>query len=134
MLSQRLLALVWLTPAVQTRSNHYETVVLFEHLEFLYEFDVFAPLRGDRTREHEASEHLRSFRHRHYEDIYGVRPVPRDFATAWSGSGCGFDLPLVRDAVERVLTASNQVVDEVFGRLIEQSALHDPLNLTGRIN
>jgi hypothetical protein len=24
MLSQRLLALVWLTPAVKTRSNHYE--------------------------------------------------------------------------------------------------------------
>jgi hypothetical protein len=26
MLSQRLLALVWLTPAVKTRSNHYETL------------------------------------------------------------------------------------------------------------
>ncbi len=57
-----------------------ETLALFEHLsfEFLEEFDVFAPAKTGRTRDHEPPELMRGFLHCYYKDIYGIRPVERE--------------------------------------------------------
>jgi len=57
-----------------------ETLALFEHLEFdfLEEFDVFAPARRGRTRDHHPPALFRAFLHCYYKNVYGIRPVTRE--------------------------------------------------------
>ena len=57
-----------------------ETLALFEHLEFdfLEEFDVSAPARRGRTRDHHPPELFRAVLHCYYNDVYGIRPVARE--------------------------------------------------------
>jgi hypothetical protein len=96
-----------------------ETLALFEHLsfEFLEEFDVFAPAKTGRAREHEPPELMRGFLDCHHHDIYGIRPVERKLRNTVVWLSCGFDRPPSRDAVDRFLTDLEHVVDEVFDRL-----------------
>ena len=109
-----------------------ETVPLFEYLEFefLLEYDVFAPARRGRTRDHEPPELMRGFLHCYYKDIYGIRPVERELRNTIVWLSCGFDRPPSRDAVDRFLTDLEHVVDEVFDHLVEQAARRGLLNLT----
>ena len=109
-----------------------ETLALFEHLEFdfLSEFDVFAPARRGRTRDHHSPELFRALLHCYYKDIYGVRPVTRELQNTVVWLSCGFDRPPSRDAVDRFLTDLEHVVDEVFDHLVEQAARRGLLNLT----
>ena len=121
-------------PSVESFFNvvETETLVLFEHLffGFLEEFDVFAPAETGRTREHEPPEMMRGFLHCYYHDIYGIRPVERELQNTVVWLSCGFDRPPSRDAVDRFLTDLEHVVDEVFGRLVEQAARRGLLDLT----
>jgi len=99
-----------------------ETLALFEHLEFdfLEEFDVFAPARRGRTRDHHPPALFRAFLHCYYKNVYGIRPVTRELQNTVVWLSCGFDRPPSRDAVDRFLTDLEHVVDEVFDRLVEQ--------------
>jgi len=121
-------------PSVETFFNvaETETLALFEHLsfEFLEEFDVFAPSAPGRTREHEPPEMIRGFLHCYYHGIHGIRPVERELRNTIVWLSCGFDRPPSRDAVDRFLTDLEHVVDEVFGRLVEQAAGGGLLDLT----
>ncbi len=105
---------------------------MFEHLslEFLEEFDVFAPAQTGRTREHEPPELMRGFLHCYCHDIYGIRPVERELRNTVVWLSCGFDRPPSRDAVDRFLTDLEHVVDNVFDRLVEQAARCGLLDLT----
>ena len=109
-----------------------ETLALFDHLEFefLTEYDVFAPARRGRTRDHEPPDLFRGFLHCYYKDIYGVRPVARELQNTLVWLGCGFDRPPSRDAVDRFLTDLEHVVDEVFDHLVEQAAVRGLLDMT----
>jgi hypothetical protein len=113
-----------------------ETLALFEHLEFefLTEYDVFAPARRGRTRDHEPAELFRGFLHCYYKSIYGVRPVARELQNTLVWLGCGFDRPPSRDAVDRFLTDLEHVVDDVFDRLVEQAAVRGLLDMAFRID
>jgi hypothetical protein len=113
-----------------------ETLALFEHLEFdfLSEFDVFAPARRGRTRDHHPPELFRAFLHCYYKDIYGIRPVTRELQNTVVWLSCGFDRPPSRDAVDRFLTDLEHIVDEVFNHLVEQAAARGLLDLTYRID
>jgi len=113
-----------------------ETLALFESLEFefLYEFDVFAPSKRGRTRQHHPPELFRAFLHCYYHDIYGIRPVARKLQNTLVWLSCGFDSPPSRDTVDRFLTDLEHVVDEVFDRLVEQAAARGLLDLTYRID
>jgi len=86
-----------------------ETLALFEHLEFdfLEEFDVFAPARRGRTRDHHPPALFRAFLHCYYKNVYGIRPVTRELQNTVVWLSCGFDRPPSRDAVDRFLTDSN---------------------------
>ncbi len=108
-----------------------ETLALFEHLsfEFLEDFSVFAPAETGRTRDHEPPALMRGFLHC-YKDIYGIRPVARELRNTIVWLSCGFDRPPSRDAVDRFLTDLGHVVDDVFGRLVEQAARRGLLNVT----
>jgi len=83
-----------------------ETLALFEHLEFdfLEEFDVFAPARRGRTRDHHPPALFRAFLHCYYKNVYGIRPVTRELQNTVVWLSCGFDRPPSRDAVDRFLT------------------------------
>ena len=109
-----------------------ETLALFEHLafDFLSEFDVFAPARRGRTRDHHPPELFRAFLHCYYKDIYGIRPVTRELQNTIVWLSCGFDRPPSRDAVDRFLTDLEHVVGEVFDCLVEQAATRGLLDLT----
>jgi len=110
-----------------------ETLALFEHLEFdfLEEFDVFAPARRGRTRDHHPPALFRAFLHCYYKNVYGIRPVTRELQNTVVWLSCGFDRPPSRDAVDRFLTDLEHVVDEVFDRLVvEQAACRGLLDLT----
>ena len=113
-------------PSVESFFNvaETETLALFDHLsfEFLEEFDVFAPTKTGRTRDHEPPELLRGFLHCYYKDIYGIRPLERELQNTVVCLGCGFDRPPSGDAVDRFLTDLEHVVDEVFDHLVEQAA------------
>jgi hypothetical protein len=113
-----------------------ETLALFEHLEFgfLTEYDVFAPARQGRTRDHEPPELFRGFLHCYYKDIYGTRPVTRELRNDLVWLGCGFDRPPSRDAVDRFLTDLGHVVEDVFAHLVEQAAVRGLLDMTHRID
>jgi len=114
-----------------------ETLALFEHLEFdfLEEFDVFAPARRGRTRDHHPPALFRAFLHCYYKNVYGIRPVTRELQnTVVVWLSCGFDRPPSRDAVDRFLTDLEHVVDEVFDRLVEQAACRGLLDLTYSID
>jgi len=65
---------------------------------------------------------MRGFLHCYYKDIYGIRPVARELQNTVVWLSCGFDRPPSRDAVDRFLTDLEQVVEEVFDRLVEQAA------------
>jgi len=73
---------------------------------------------------------MRGFLHCYYHDIYGIRPVERELQNTVVWLSCGFDRPPSRDAVDRFLTDLEHVVDEVFGRLVEQAARRGLLDLT----
>jgi len=90
-----------------------ETLALFEHLEFdfLEEFDVFAPARRGRTRDHHPPALFRAFLHCYYKNVYGIRPVTRELQNTVVWLSCGFDRPPSRDAVDRFLTDLEHVVD-----------------------
>jgi len=90
-----------------------ETLALFEHLEFdfLEEFDVFAPRRRGRTRDHHPPALFRAFLHCYYKNVYGIRPVTRELQNTVVWLSCGFDRPPSRDAVDRFLTDLEHVVD-----------------------
>ena len=109
-----------------------ETLALFEHLSFAFleGFDVFAPSKAGRTRDHEPRELMRGFLHCYYKGIYGIRPVARELQNTFIWLSCGFDRPPSRDAVDRFLTDLEHVVDEVFDHLVEQAARRGLLNLT----
>jgi hypothetical protein len=109
-----------------------ETLALFEHLsfEFLTQFDVFAPAKAGRTRDHEPPEMMRGFLHCYYKDIYGIRPVERELQNTVVWLSCGFDRPPSRDAVDRFLADLEQVVTDVFDHLVEQAARRGLLDLT----
>jgi len=113
-----------------------ETLALFEHLEFdfLEEFDVFAPARRGRTRDHHPPALFRAFLHCYYKNVYGIRPVTRELQNTVVWLSCGFDRPPSRDAVDRFLTDLEHVVDEVFDRLVEQAACRGLLDLTYSID
>ncbi|MGQ3722160.1 transposase [Natrialba aegyptia] len=121
-------------PSVETFFNivETETLALFEYLsfEFLEEFDVFAPAKTGRTRDHKPSEMMRGFLHCYYRDIYGIRPVERELRNTVVWLSCGFDRPPSRDAVDRFLTDLEHVVDEIFDHLVEQAAYRGLLDLT----
>ena len=121
-------------PSVESFFNvaETETLALFEHLSFgfLEEFDVFAPAKTERTRDHEPPELMRGFLHCYYHDIYGIRPVERELRNTVVWLSCGFARPPSRDAVDRFLTDLEHVVDEVFDRLVEQAACRGLLDLT----
>ncbi|MFC4987539.1 transposase [Saliphagus infecundisoli] len=112
------------------------TLALFEYLslEFLDEFDVFAPAETGRTREHQPPEMMRGFLHCYYHDVYGIRPVARELQNTFVWLSCGFDRPPSRDAVDRFLTDLEHVVDEVFDHLVEQAARRGLLDLTYSID
>ena len=113
-----------------------ETLALFEHLEFgfLTEYDVFAPARRGRTRDHEPPELFCGFLHCYYKNIYGTRPVTRELRNDPIWLGCGFDRPPSRDAVDRFLTDLGHIVEDVFARLVEQAATRGLLDMTYRID
>jgi len=113
-----------------------ETLALFEHLEFdfLEEFDVFAPARRGRTRDHHPPALFRAFLHCYYKNVYGIRPVTRELQNTVVWLSCGFDRPPSRDAVDRFLTDLEHVVDEVFDRLVEQAACRGLLDLIHRFH
>jgi len=113
-----------------------ETLALFEHLEFdfLEEFDVFAPARRGRTRDHHPPALFRAFLHCYYKNVYGIRPVTRELQNTVVWLSQGFDRPPSRDAVDRFLTDLEHVVDEVFDRLVEQAACRGLLDLTYSID
>jgi len=113
-----------------------ETLALFEHLEFdfLEEFDVFAPARRGRTRDHHPPALFRAFLHCYYKNVYGIRPVTRELQNTVVWLSCGFDRPPSRDAVDRFLTDLEHVVDRVFDRLVEQAACRGLLDLTYSID
>ena len=112
------------------------TLALFKHLsfEFLDEFNVFAPSLTGRTRDHEPPEMMREYLHCYYHDIYGIRPVAREFQNTFVWLSCGFDRPPSRDAVNRFLTDLEDVVDDVFDHLVEQAARRGLLDLTYSID
>lgn len=93
-----------------------ETLALFEHLSFgfLLEFDVFAPVKEERTRERKLPELFRSILRCYYKDIYGIRPVARELHNTLVWFSCGFDSPPSRDAVDRFLTGLEHGVDEII--------------------
>jgi transposase len=101
-----------------------ETVPLFEPLEFefLLEYEVFAPGERGRTRVHEPSDLFRGFLHCYYEDVYGTRPITREFQHGLVWYYCGLDKPLCRNTIDRFLTDLKHVIDDVFERLVEQAA------------
>ncbi|MEA5387248.1 transposase [Haloarculaceae archaeon H-GB11] len=109
-----------------------ETLELFEHLsvEFLEEFDVFAPAQTGRIRDREPPDLMRGFLHCYYKDIYGTRPVERELRNTVVWLSCGFDRPPSRNAGDCFLTDLEHVVDEVFDRLVEQAACRGLLHLT----
>ena len=113
-----------------------ETLALFEHLEFgfLTEYDVFAPARRGRTRDHEPPELFCGFLHCYYKNIYGTRPVTRELRNDPIWLGCGFDRPRLVTAVDRFLTDLGHVVEDVFARLVEQAATRGLLDMTYRID
>ena len=113
-----------------------ESVPLFECLEFefLMEYDVFAPSPLGRTRVHNPPELFKGFLHCYYKDIYGTRPVTRELQNTLVWLCCGFDKPPSRDTVDRFLTDLEQVVDDVFARLVEQAAYRGLLDSTYRID
>jgi len=113
-----------------------ETLALFEFLEFefLGEFDVFAPSRRGRTRDHQPPELFRAFLHCYYNDIYGIRPIARELQNTTVWLSCEVDRPPSRDAVDRFLTDLEHVVDEVFDRLVEQAAIRGLLDMAYRID
>jgi len=113
-----------------------ETLALFEHLEFDFskKFDVFAPARRGRTRDHHPPALFRAFLHCYYKNVYGIRPVTRELQNTVVWLSCGFDRPPSRDAVDRFLTDLEHVVDEVFDRLVEQAACRGLLDLTYSID
>jgi hypothetical protein len=100
-----------------------ETVPLFESLafKFLTEYDVFAPASWGRTRVHKPLALMRGFLHCYYKDIYGTRPVTRELNNPLVWLCCGFDRPPSRDTVNRFLTDLEQVINDVFQRLVEQA-------------
>jgi hypothetical protein len=113
-----------------------ETVLLFEHLEFefLLEYDVFAPSERGRTRIHKPPELFKGFLHCYYENVYGTRPITRELQKPLVWLTCGFDRPPSRDVVDRFLTDLEHVIDDIFGRLVEQAALRGLLDSTYRID
>ncbi|WP_255193891.1 transposase [Natronobeatus ordinarius] len=113
-----------------------ETLPLFEYLDFdfLSEYDVFAPARRGRTRDHHPPELFKGFLHCYYKGIYGPRPVTRELQNTAVWLSCGFDRPPSRDAVDRFLTDLGLVVDDVFSRLVEQAATCGLLDSTFRID
>jgi transposase len=113
-----------------------ETVPLFEYLsfDFLHEYDVFAPASWGRTRIHEPPELMRGFIHCYYKNIYGTRPITRELNNSLVWLCCEFDRPPSRDTVDRFLTDLEQVVDNVFERLVEQAAIRGLLDSTFRID
>jgi len=113
-----------------------ETVPLFEHLEFefLLEYDVFAPASRGRTRVHQPPDLFRGFLHCYYKDIYGTRPVTRELQHRLVWYYCGLDKPPSRDTIDRFLTDLEQVIDDVFNRLVEQAASRGLLDSTYSID
>lgn len=109
-----------------------ETLVLFEQLsfEFLEEFYVFASAETERPREHEPPRLMRGFLYCYHKDIYGICPVEREFRNTVLWLGCGFDRPRLLTTVDRLLTSLENVIDGVFGRLVEQAARRGLLDLT----
>ena len=109
-----------------------ETLALFEHLSFAFleGFDVFAPSKAGRTRDHEPRELIRGFLHCYYKGIYGIRPAARELQNTFIWLSCGFDRPPSRDAVDRSLTDLEHAVNEVFDHLVEQAARRGLLDLT----
>src|SRR6056297_3058096 len=105
-------------PSVESFFNvaETETLALFEHLsfEFLVEFDVFAPAKSGRTREHEPPELMRGFLHCYYHDIYGIRPVERELRNTVIWPSCGFDRLRLSTAVDHFLTDVEHVVADIF--------------------
>ena len=89
-----------------------ETAPLFEYLEleFLLEYDVFAPAPRGRTRVHKPPELFRGFLHCYYKGIYGTRPVTRELRNTLTWLSCGFEKPPSRDTVDRFLTDLELVV------------------------
>ena len=113
-----------------------ETLALFEYLEFefLYEFDVVAPASRGQTRKHHPPELFRAFLHCYYKDIYGTRPVARELQHSLVWYDCGLDRPPSRDTIDRFLTDLEQVIDDVFNRLVEQAAARGLLDSTYSID
>ncbi len=113
-----------------------ETLPLFEYLDFdfLSEYDVFAPARRGRTRDHHPPELFKGFLHCYYKGIYGPRPVTRELQNTAVWLSCGFDRLPSRDAVDRFLTDLGLVVDDVFSCLVEQAATCGLLDSTFRID
>jgi hypothetical protein len=70
-----------------------ETLALFEHLSFesLEQFDVFAPAKTGRTRDHEPPELMRGFFSYYYKNIYSIRPIERELRNTVVWLSCGFD-------------------------------------------
>jgi len=65
---------------------------------------------------------MRGFLHCYYKEIYGIRPVAREFQNTVIWLSCGFDRSPSRDAVDRFITDIEHAVDEMFDRLVEQAA------------
>jgi hypothetical protein len=113
-----------------------ETVPLFEHLEFefLLQYDVFDRLKRRRTRVHEPSDLCCGFLHCYYEDVYGTRLVTRELQNSLVWYYCGLDRPPSRGTIDRFLTDLEYVINDVFDRVIEQTAIRALLNSTYSID
>jgi hypothetical protein len=98
-----------------------EIVPPFEYLEFalLLEYNVFAPVRRERTRVYQPPDLFCGFLHCYYENVYGTRSVMRELQHSLVWYYCGLDKPPSRDTVYRFLTDLEHVIDDVFNRLVE---------------
>jgi hypothetical protein len=83
---------------------------------------------------HQPPDLFRGFLHCYYEDVYGTRPVTRELRQGLVWYYCGLDKPPSRDTVDRFLTDLEHVIDDVFGRLVEQAAARGLLDLTYSID
>jgi len=76
-------------PSVESFFNvvETETLALFEHLsfDFLAEFDVFAPTKTGRTREHDPPEVIRGFLHCTTRTSTGFVRLSESFGTRLFG-------------------------------------------------
>jgi hypothetical protein len=110
------------TIAEVLKSLETETTALFEHLhlQFLFEFPVFAPDPRGRPREFEPPELFRGLLHCFYNDIYEPTAMAQELANDDIWPVCDFDRPPSRRTISRFINDLSGVVEDVFSRILRQ--------------